>query len=412
MTSKPCIFCNTNLDGWVYDFETSNATLGSNFALIDYTSAYLCRTCGAAVCAFKHNKEMKATVFSGLNKVICPSCGGQFGPPDTVSIREASNIVAKDKPSALTNLYPWAGIFLDSQNGEVLLAVDQPELHGDNDFRLLLTDRRFIFLPPTNRTVTSVGAFSDPDTYCTVIPLRSIATVEISKRFGGGTVMTVKTKGGHVYTLKSKIPFDNFGRHIQDAILNAPSALTFPGGEEVYFDGSSNFDILSPRDFLSKTTEFHAKRFHKSYLISLAVTNRRILFYRFNHIGVATGSTYTTKVQFGMPQLQFISIPWGNIRRIVVDKSFLSAGVNIILDTPVSGWMTSSLTVYDPNEEQMLDEVPYLKEQQNITPPIGVTGQEWSLPITTNIKAWESQILPSLQQVSLPLPIEEKGKKK
>ena|GEM_PF-4816613 len=95
-----------------------------------------------------------------------------------------------------------------------------------------------------------------------------------------------------------------------------------------------------------------------------------------------------------------------------MDKSFFSPGVNIILDTPITGWMTQSLKVYAPNEEQMLAEIPYLKNQKNITSPIGVHGQEWSLPITTKNKVWEQQILPALQQASPPLPIEEKGKKK
>jgi hypothetical protein len=409
MTSKPCFICNASLDGWTYAAKDKIALMGlSDTDLI----AYQCQTCGAIVCANKHDKELKASFLHGLNKVICPSCGGQFGPPDFVILHEASNVAAKDKPSSLANLFPWAGIFLDSQNGEELLAVDQPETSGDNDFRLVLTDRRFIFLPPKHRFVSSARAVSNPDNYYMVIPLRFIAAIEVSNSFSGGTTLTVKTKDEKTHTFKSKVSFECFSQHLQDAIPNAPSALTFPSGEEVYFDGSSNFDLLSPRDFLSKKAEFHTKRFHNSYLISLAITNHRILFYRFNHISVATTVGFSSEVQLGGPLLQFISIPWEKVRRIVVDKSFLSPGVNIILDTPVSGWMAQSLTVYDPDEEKMLAEIPYLKNQQSFAPPIGVQGQEWSLPITTNIKTWDKQILPALQQANPPLPIEEKGKKK
>jgi hypothetical protein len=74
--------------------------------------------------------------------------------------------------------------------------------------------------------------------------------------------------------------------------------------------------------------------------------------------------------------------------------------------------MTNSLTVPSPDEEQMLVEVPYLQTQKDSVPPLGDSGKEWSLPITTKTKIWDSEILPYVKQAWPQVIIEEKGGKK
>jgi hypothetical protein len=414
MSSKACIICNAPIDGWVYDYATLQPLLVSSKVPPEYVIGKQCISCGAPACAYKHHKELKAGFLGGLEKAICPKCGGSFGPPDSITIREISDIVAEEQPSDLRSLYPWTATFLDVQNGERLLAADQPEIRGDNDFRLLLTDRRLILLPPTKQTMHTVSQAENPENYGLTFPLRTIAGIEQSKPgFGGGTKMVVKTKDNQSYTYQSKIAFANFCSHVQEAIKNAPSALTFPANEIVHFDGGSNFEILNPRDYLSKKGPgIHKNRFFSSYSISLAISSHRILFYRINHLVRSEANRYSVSVQFGPPTLQFISIKCEDIRRIVVDKSFFGDGVSIILDHPVRAWMTNSLTVPSPDEEQMLEDAPYLKSQKDSVPPLGDSGKEWSLPITTKTKIWDSEILPYVKQAWPQVVIEEKGGKK
>ncbi|MCU0486765.1 MAG: hypothetical protein MUC85_11730, partial [Anaerolineales bacterium] len=120
---------------------------------------------------------MKASAFSGLHKVTCPKCGGPFGPASVITSREMPRLTAIDGPS--TNMQPWAEIFLDKRNGERLLAADQlSDDMGLNNFRMVLTDRRLIYLPSVSLTVNQSRI---QDYYYKIIPLRRITSVKINK---------------------------------------------------------------------------------------------------------------------------------------------------------------------------------------------------------------------------------------
>ena len=277
-----------------------------------------------------------------MNKFVCPRCGGAFGPPDFVTNRELSRFSPKELPSG--NMHTWALPYLDLTTGEQLLDAEKTQF---GTFSLILTDRRLIYLGGGGGSAHELVV---ADHWYLTWPLHTIVSVEAKQVFSGGTTMTIKTRTGESQTWKKEIPFENFAQHTQAAIQKAMLPLVFPAGEEVFFDGVDDFNFLNLGNQSSPFvgSELIAKRFLNSHRISLAITNRRLLFYRINHIQNMTGHFGTVEIQMGAPILQFISLPWEAIQRISVARSLLGGGVDLVLDQPVWAWMTQGLKVYPP----------------------------------------------------------------
>lgn len=413
MSQKKCALCGETIDGWVYDFQDFSKHFGNVKFGWETIVANQCPSCGAAFCFEKHNKELKvnqAWGVYGVMKVNCPVCGGKFDPLTLVVKREISGGSPKETPSDLFHLFPWARFLLDVGTGERLLAADQPEKARENNFRLMLTDRRLIYLPPQAQMAQTVAQLTNPDNYCQVIPLKSIQTVEAVKS-GNGTSLTVRTHDRQAYTFKSvNVPFGDFARQIQQAIPSASPLLTFPEGETLYYDGSNGLDWLSPRDYLAKkAAELHRQLFMGAYRISLAITSQRLVFYRINHIESGSAVSKSMEVKLSAPTLQFISIPWSQIRRVEIDRSFFSEGAGIVMDSPISGWVSDSLRVYPQAGDMLLAEDGRVKKAY---PAFGDAGKEWKLPLSLNIKAIDAQVISAMQAACPTLTILETGKKK
>jgi hypothetical protein len=347
MSVKSCVFCNTALDGWVYDEKVSRS--GLLHVVPDMLVAQLCHSCGAAVCYKKHNKEIKGNNWLGLDKAICPRCGGPFGRPDFMTRREVCRADFKELPTG--NMAPWALKFLDAANGESLLAADQPDLQFY--FSLILTDRRLIVLSPLDiGSGNKPWELTVPDRYFITWPLHNLVGIEAKPVETHSSKMTIKTDTGESHTWQFSPPFDNFAVHIKNALPKASNPLTFPAGEELFFDGGSNLEILNligDSPFIE--TELLARQFFNKFArLSLAITNRRLLFYRINHIQEMVWQGSSMEVKLGPPNLQFISLPWEAVRRIEVSGGIIGGGVTMILDQPVWAWTIPGLKLL-PHDE-------------------------------------------------------------
>lgn len=487
MTAKPCSICGAVLDGWIYDH---NVSISKYSELELHTVGRQCKSCGAVVCDIKHNKQLGYSQFSGLNKVICPACGQSFGPPNVISDREIRGVTPIDKPS--TNLETWANVFIDTHNGEKLLSAtifDNPE----PNFKLILTDRRLIYLLPAGSSNIGGDARLNQDNFFKVIPLRRIASVKYQKTFTGAISLVIETEKGENLKLSSKGPLDSFAQRIQEAVLNAPPAMIFPPEEKVFYDGD-NLGFLWTHHVSNRFgAEVHNKRFFATLSAGLAVTNCRMLFYKITHVAQMESNITGVSATLGEPQLQFLSIPWEVIRRITIDTSFMSKSVNLVLATPVWAFMKRGLHVYPDHEisvqelqhncakcggtitggvgmqrkdargiaietaqtgwhclycktsyhidkkclpskdkcptckkpMQAIDrsypkvilngqaqaEAPYLAAQMPPVPPLGVMGTEWNLPIMSDLKGWEEQVLPAVRMARSSLTVGGKGTK-
>lgn len=469
MTSKPCVICGTNLDGWVYSVAEANNKSIDPFGLS--LVGFQCRNCGAAICERKHLKELKLNNYWGYQKFICPNCGKPFGVEKWISNREVSKLIPIEAPSA--NLENWADLFIDTQTGEKLLKAatfDQSE----PAFKLVLTNRRVIDL----RT-GQADSYLNQDNFNRIIPLTSITAVRSQKNFSGSVTMIIETKAGESVKFENKGPLDLFGQAILAALPNASPAVLFPADERVYYEGD-NLKFIWTSSFGQRIgQEIHEARFNNTLRVTLAVTNQRMFFYRISHIAQITGNRVSATVRYGEPRLQFISIPWKDIQRISFGGSFLEKGMNLVLTKPVWGFQTRWMKAYPddqirveeyhhtcakcgdeivggvgnqrrsadgsvldsaqtgwycpachtsyhhdkkcrPAKEkcptcnqpmlaidrayskvilsgQALAEAPYLAGQMPPTAPMGEAGKEWNLPITSDLKGWETQVLPAIR---------------
>jgi Zn finger protein HypA/HybF involved in hydrogenase expression len=343
MGVKTCVVCKASLDGWVYEAKV----LRDGKLHVENRIAQICRSCGAAVCQNKHNKEIKGSSWLSLDKAVCPHCGGPFGPADFMSDREVSRAAVKELPSGL--MTPWALNFLDSANGEKLLAADKPS--KEFAFSLIVTDRRLIVLEPLDILAglgNSPREWTVPDRQFITWPLKNLASIETKLIENHTTKMTIKTDTGESHTWQTTPPFDHMVRYIKAAMPNAIRPLTFPEGEGVFFDGGANLELLNLNGENSPftDTELLARQFfNKTARLSLAVTNRRMLFYRINHIHEMNWQGSGLNLKLGPPQLQSISLPWEAVRRFVVSGGFVGGNVSMILEQPLWAWTTQSLRV-------------------------------------------------------------------
>jgi hypothetical protein len=97
MTAKPCVICGTILDGWVYSFKeaTKNSVDPFGLGLVGFQ----CQNCGAAICERKHLKETKVNNYWGYPKFLCPNCGKPFGLERVIFSREVSKLTPVEVPS-------------------------------------------------------------------------------------------------------------------------------------------------------------------------------------------------------------------------------------------------------------------------------------------------------------------------
>ena len=474
MTAKPCVICGKSLDGWVYNNKDATHKYE---AFQSHTVGFQCEHCGAAICEYKHLKEIKYSQFSGYYKVICPNCGKPMGLFRYISDREVSNLTPVEVPS--TNLETWADIFIDTNTGERLLKA---ATYGIS-LKLVLTNRRLIAL--------TSAAYLNQDPFNFVIPLTQIAAVRTEKKIIGTIALLVDTKAGESIKFEGEGSVELFGQAILAALPSASPAVVFPMDEQVYYEGD-NLKFIWNSNFGSEIgQEMHEKRFYNTLRMTLAVTNHRMFFYRISNVAAMTGSHAYANVTYGEPRLQFISIPWEKIQRVSYGGSFLEKGMHLVLTTPVWGHDVPWLKAY-PDEQIKVEEYsetcakcggvivggvgtqrkskdgslieasqtgwhcptchtsyhhdkkcrpskekcPVCKQPmqaidraysklilgdqaiaaspfmaaQIFSPvaPMGESGKEWNMPITSDMKGWETQVLPAVRHARPSLIISGK----
>ncbi len=165
---------------------------------------------------------------------------------------------------------PWALKFLDAANGESLLTADQPD--SQFLFRLILTDRRLIVLSPLDiGSGNKPWELTVPDRYFMTWPLHNLVSIEAKPVEIQSSKMTIKTDTGESHTWQFSPPFDNFAAHVKNALPKASNPLVFPAGEELFFEGGSNLEILNlAGDSPFSETELLVRQFFNKFTRLLA----------------------------------------------------------------------------------------------------------------------------------------------
>lgn len=96
MTAKPCVICGTILDGWVYSFKDATSKYD---VFQTHVVGFQCQNCGAAICERKHLKETKVNNYWGYVKFLCPNCGKPFGLERVIMSCEVSKLTPIEVPS-------------------------------------------------------------------------------------------------------------------------------------------------------------------------------------------------------------------------------------------------------------------------------------------------------------------------
>jgi hypothetical protein len=257
-----------------------------------------------------------------------------------------------EQDGAVTGGHLWAPGLLDRLTGERLLAsVEGPGQAGMRGWRLALTDRRLVYLEQEN-IQGKANQLVTQDSYFRTLPLSQVEQVGVEKQFLGGTLAALFTCGGEkqVYHVDKEIT-----RQIEQAVQAAAPALRLPEGEQLIYEGGGSHHFLAPEGAplggFKNGSEIWEQRFLRAWRISLAVTNRRMLFYCISHLSKMDANPGGVNVSLGKPYLQYISLPWNRIQEVkAVQPLGMEMNVSMMVTGALFGWFNPGLIAYADDE--------------------------------------------------------------
>ncbi|MHB0870665.1 MAG: hypothetical protein ACYC5J_14625 [Chloroflexota bacterium] len=230
---------------------------------------------------------------------------------------------------------------LDSANGEKAVAqldgIDVSEFCSKS--RLLITDRRIWVSPPPDVKLTPVGS-GNPDAYYHVLEFTDFRDVATEQGLFGNSIK-VTFKNGSTCQLKGPSEkLGNLAYVLRALAAQAKPLIQFPDDETVLLKSGPGISCLP-----SLGKDFRREVFWDGTQIRMAVTDRRIVFYRVQQLDQMKPGYSRVGVRFGRPRLQFACIPIENVLAIA-PASGRFTGVTLTLNTRLVGYELLSLRLY------------------------------------------------------------------